>query len=619
MTLVHDSLIETPKESDPMTEPTRLFDLMDLQAQKRPLPDAIAAKISGEWVKYSSEDVLLKAREVRAGLYQKGIRPGDKVAIISMNRPEWNFLDLGIQMIGAASVPIYPTASAEDFKYILNHAEVKLVFSGTKAVNEKVQKIAGETPCLIDSYTFDEVEGVNHWTRILEHGSLANSTDLETISKNVKNSDLASIIYTSGTTGTPKGVMLSHNNILSNILAIQTALPPGSFEKALSFLPLCHVFERTVNYYYQSSGVAIYYAESIEAISDNLREVGPEIFVSVPRLLEKIYEKIMIKGEALTGIKKKLFDWSIALALIYEPDKPNGPIIELKVAIARKLVFSKWQEALGGHVKLIVAGGSALQPRLARIFWTAGIKVVEGYGLTETSPVISCNRPRDFRIGTVGAPLPGVELKISAEEGYPTGEGEILTKGPHVMMGYYKNAEATSEVIDKDGWLHTGDIGKLVDNKYLRITDRKKEMFKTSGGKYIAPLALEGKIKESKYIDNVMVTGENKKFPSALILLNWPAVTDWGNSNSVSAGSRTDIAANEKVRDLISDEIQRLNASFGHWEQIKKFRIVSDDWTTETGELTPKLSLKRRVLASKYKNLIESIYEENGGKRDLNK
>jgi long-chain acyl-CoA synthetase len=593
-------------KENPMSQPTRLFDLIRHQQQHKPIPDSLAAKVGGTWKKYSTADVILTAEKVATGLHRLGVRPGDKVAIISMNRPEWNFLDLGIQMLGAASVPIYPTATREDYQYILNHAEVQYVFAETRAIYEKVGSVRANVAGLKECYTFDQVNGARHWQEILP-----DSVDeaVRKMTEAVTRDSLASIIYTSGTTGTPKGVMLTHANILSNVLGVAKAIPGSQFHKALSFLPLSHVFERTVNYFYQYHSVAIYYAESIDTVADNLKEVGPDVFVTVPRLLEKVFQKIQAKGADLTGVKKKLFDWSMKLGLAYQPDMPRSVFNDLQIGLARKLVFSKWQEALGGHVRVIVVGGSALQARLARVFWAAGIRVVEGYGMTETAPVVACNRPDDMRIGTVGATLPGVEVRIKDEEGYPKGEGEILVRGPNVMSGYFKNPEATREMVDEDGWLRTGDIGTLVDGKYLKITDRKKEMFKTSGGKYIAPLAIEGKFKESRFVENVMVAGENQKFPSALIVPNLAALKEWASGQGLAASSRDALIADDKVQALFSDEIQRLNQSFGHWEQIKKFRLVSDEWTTESGELTPKLSLKRRVIAAKYKDLIESMYK----------
>jgi long-chain acyl-CoA synthetase len=592
-----------------MKKPTRLFDLMQYQADSKSMSDALAEKINGTWKIFSSQEVLSKAEEVAAGLFRLGVRPGDKVSIISMNRPEWNFLDLGIQMLGAASVPIYPTAPTDDYKFILNHAEVKMAFCGTKAIYDKVKLASSDAKYLKEIYTFDKVPGAVFWQEILKHQGETKNPEIARLREQVQGDDLASIIYTSGTTGTPKGVLLSHNNILSNVLAIHEVIPTHSLKKALSFLPLCHVFERTVNYFYQFSGIAIYYAESIETISENLKEVRPDVFVSVPRLLEKIYTKITAKGSELTGVKRMLFDWSLDLGLKYEADKPRSLLTNLQIGIARKLIFSKWQEALGGNVQLIVSGGSALQPRLARIFGAAGLKIIEGYGLTESSPVITCNRPDDFRIGTVGIALPGVQIRIAHEEGYPSGEGEILAQGPNIMQSYFKNPEATAEILDRDRWLHTGDIGKMVEGRFLKITDRKKEIFKTSGGKYVAPLAIEGKFKESPYIDNLMVAGENQKFPCAIILPDVQALKDWAKQKGIGQLDIKSLVGNDQVINLISDEIQRLNQTFGQWEQVKKFKLVADEWTTETGELTPKLSLKRRVLSAKYKQIIDGLYK----------
>lgn len=589
-----------------MSQPTRLFDLIRHQEKTTPLPDALATKTGGRWIKFSTADVVQMAERVAAGLHRLGVRPGDKIAIISMNRPEWNFLDLGIQMLGAASVPIYPTATKDDYQYILNHAEVQYAFVESKVIYEKLSGVRANVSGLKEVYVFDQISGLKHWKDMLADEP---SAEARKLADAVTEDTLASIIYTSGTTGTPKGVMLTHRNIMSNVLSISQVISGMTISRALSFLPLSHVFERTVNYFFQYRGVAIYYAETIDTVAENLKEVGPDVFVTVPRLLEKVFQKIQAKGADLAGFKKKLFDWSMKLGLAYEADKSRGFITDLQVALARKLVFCKWQEALGGNVRIIVAGGSALQPRLARVFWAAGIRVVEGYGMTETAPVISCNRPDDVRIGTVGAPLPGVEVRIKDEEGYPKGEGEVLVRGPNIMSGYYKNPDATKEMIDGDGWLRTGDIGTLVEGKYLKITDRKKEIFKTSGGKYVAPLALEGKFKESKFIENVMVTGENQKFPSALVVPNLAALKEWATAQGLGDLAKDLLLAHEKVNALLSDEIQRYNQSFGQWEQVKKFKLIGDEWSTESGELTPKLSLKRRVIAAKYKDLIDSMYK----------
>ncbi|HSI90453.1 MAG TPA: long-chain fatty acid--CoA ligase, partial [Adhaeribacter sp.] len=471
---------------------TRAFDILTYQLNKYPQPDCMAAKINGQWRKHSTGETLDKANQVSLGLLKLGIKKGDKVAIVSMNRPEWVFADYGIQQIGAIGVPMYPTITEEDYRYIFNDAEVKAIFVSDAGLYNKVRAATANIPGILEIYTFDEVKGATCWTELLKLGEGEDAQKLEPIKAAILPEDLLTIIYTSGTTGNPKGVMLTHNNIVSNVKSVSPYVPVNNEHRALSFLPLCHIYERMLLYLYMSFGVSIYYAEGMETIADNLKEVKPHVFTTVPRLLEKVYDKIVAKGMELEGVKRKLFFWALELGLKYDTRKDQGFFYNTQLKLANKIIFNKWREALGGNVIAVVSGGAALQPRLARVFWSANIRVMEGYGLTETSPVISVNRhePENNVIGTVGPPVDGVEIKIAPD-------GEILTRSASVMKGYYKRPDLTAEVIDKDGWFATGDIGVMEEVKYLRITDRKKEMFKTSGGKYIAPQQIENKLKES--------------------------------------------------------------------------------------------------------------------------
>lgn len=584
-------------------QPTRAFDFIFYQQENYPQNDCLNYKVNGIWRNYATNEVIAIVNNVSLGLLKLGVKPGDKVAIVSTNRPEWNFIDLAVQQIGAISVPMYPTITVEDYKYIFEHAEVKLVFAGTEELVNKVKE-AIESLDISGVYSFDEIKGVDHWTKVRDMNRTEDVEVLDEYRNNISENDLLTIIYTSGTTGRPKGVMLSHKNIVSNTLAVAPRfgklLEKGN-AKSLSFLPLCHVYERTGLYYFMYWGVSVYYAESMETIADNLREVKPDTFHTVPRLLEKVYDKIISKGFELSTFGRKVFFWAVDLGLKYDPNKDFGWWYNFQLKMANKIVFSKWREALGGNVKMIGSGAAALQPRLARIFWAANIRVCEGYGLTETSPVISANAPTpdDVRIGTVGKILEGVDVKIAED-------GEILCSGPNVMMGYFKQPDVTAEVMTGD-WFHTGDIG-VVEDGFLKITDRKKEMFKTSGGKYIAPQPMENKFKESIYIDQVMVLGEGQKFPSALIVPNFEAIKEWASKNHISEENMDALVKNDKIQDLIRREIDKYNQEFGSWEQIKKIELMSEPWGVDTGELTPTLKLKRRVLNEKFESLINKIY-----------
>lgn len=587
-----------------MTSITRLFDFPYYQLEKYNLDKAFTTKYNGEWKSISSNEFLNQANTISRGLLRLGVKPNDKIAVISStNRTEWNIIDIGVLQLGAQNVPIYPTICAEDYEYILNHSEATYCFVSDSEVIEKLNSIKGNTK-LKNVYTFDTISGENSWTDILELGKDdTNQNEVDLRKDTVKPEDLATLIYTSGTTGKPKGVMLSHNNIVSNVLDSEKRVPfTKGKSKALSFLPVCHVFERMILYLYQYCGVEIYFAESIEKMSDNLKEVKPTVMTAVPRLYEKVYDKIIAKGADLSGIKKMLFFWAVNLGLKFEPYGQNGWWYEMQLKLARKLIFSKWQEGLGGNLELMVSGSAALQQRLTRVFAAAGLPIMEGYGLTETSPVISVNDMRNggFKIGTVGRIIDNVEVKIAAD-------GEILCKGPNIMIGYYKDEEKTAEVMTGD-YFHTGDIGEIDADGFLKITDRKKEMFKTSGGKYVAPALLENQFKQSRFIEQIMVIGEGEKMPAALIQLNFEFVKEWAKRHNIEYKSNEDIITDDNLKNRIQEEIDTANTNFGKWEQIKKFEITPDIWSIDSGHLTPTMKMRRKVIKEKYAQLIEKIY-----------
>ncbi|MFN4764221.1 AMP-dependent synthetase/ligase [Gillisia sp. Q332] len=590
-----------------MIEIKRLFDFPYYQLENHPLEKALGTKYNGTWETLSTQQYIDKANAISRGLLRLGVKPNDKIALISSsNRTEWNIMDIGILQLGAQDVPIYPTISEEDYEYVLNHSEAIYCFVSDLEVLEKVNAIKERTN-LKEVYCFDEIEGCKNWKEILALGeNKSNQDEVETLKKAVQADDLATLIYTSGTTGRPKGVMLSHNNIVSNVLGSATRVPfPFGTYTALSFLPVCHIFERMILYLYQYYSVSIYFAESIEKISDNLKEVKPHVITAVPRLLEKVYDKIIAKGSSLGGIKEKLFYWAVELGLEFEPYGANGWWYETRLNIARKLIFSKWKEGLGGNIELIVSGSAALQPRLARVFAAAEIPVMEGYGLTETSPVIAVNDQRNhgFRIGTVGKVIEKVEVKIAED-------GEILTKGPNLMLGYYKEPDKTNEAIDEDGWFHTGDIGEFDSEGFLKITDRKKEMFKTSGGKYVAPQLIENIMKQSRFIEQIMVIGEGEKMPAAFIQPNFEFVEEWAKRKNIDIGSTNEeMIKNPEVITRIQDEVDFYNQKFGHWEKVKKFELTPEVWSIEGEHLTPTMKLKRRNIKDLYKNLYNAIYE----------
>ena len=585
-----------------MAEITRVFDLLNLSLEKFNKEDVVASKKHGEWVKYSTQEFVNEANCVSRGLISKGIKKNDKVAIMSPNRPEWNICDFGIMQIGATQVPMYPTLAENDIKFIAKDADIKLVFVSDKVLYDKLNKVRSRDDANFEIFSFDVIEGVPNWSEIVKLGEQNTSIDLEEYRKQIKPDDLLTLIYTSGTTGTPKGVMLTHNNLVTNIVESSKLYPEG-FSKAISFLPLSHVFERMVIYMYFYLGISIYYAQSMDTIAADIADVKPHGFTTVPRLLEKVYDRIVEKGSQLTGIKHKLFFWALNLGLNYEMDGKNGFWYEFQLKIANKLVFTKWREALGGNIKAIVSGGAALQPRLARVFWAAGMPVLEGYGLTETSPVINVNglRKGEAKFTTVGRTIKDVEVKIAED-------GEILCKGPNVMKGYYNRPDLSAEVIDKDGFFHTGDIGEIVDGQFLRITDRKKEIFKTASGKYIAPQVLENRFKESIFIEQVMVIGENERFPAALILPTFATLQKWCEKKEIPYTNNQEMVKDQRVIDKIWSEIEKYNADFGNWEKVKKIELLPLEWSIDGGELTPKLSLRRKAILEKYKTQVEQIY-----------
>ncbi|UPZ15405.1 AMP-dependent synthetase/ligase [Flavobacterium humidisoli] len=592
-----------------MVSITRLFDFPYYQQETYNLPVALATKKNGVWEKTSSQEYIAKANAISRALLRMGVQKDDKIALItSNNRTEWNIMDIGILQTGAQNVPIYPTIAEEDYEYILNHSGSIYCFVSDEEVLQKVNAIKANVPTLKEVYSFNEIPGCKHWTDLLALGEdESNQSEVEARKDSIQTDDLATIIYTSGTTGKPKGVMLSHKNIVSNVLDSAPRIPfdPGK-STALSFLPICHIFERMILYIYQFYGVSVYFGESIDKISDNLKEVRPTVITAVPRLLEKVYDKIYAKGAELTGIKKKLFFWAIDLGLRYEPYGANGAWYEFQLKIARKLIFSKWKEGLGGNLDLMVSGSAALQPRLTRVFAAAEIPVMEGYGLSETSPVIAVNdqRNRGFKIGTVGKPIRNLEVKIAED-------GEILLKGPNVMLGYYKDPEKTAEAII-DGYFHTGDIGEIDSEGFLKITDRKKEMFKTSGGKYIAPQMIENAMKQSRFIEQIMVIGEGEKMPAAFIQPNFEFVKEWAKIHKIVLGdSPADISSNAEVIKRIDNEVEEINKKFGHWEQIKRFELTPDVWSIDGGQLTPTLKLKRKIIKEIYKDLYAKIYGNN--------
>ncbi len=585
---------------------TRTFDILTHYQNHYLKEDALAAKKDGKWVKYSTLDYIENANYFSYGLLALGLKKDDKIVTVSNNRPEWNIADMGMSQIGVIHVPIYPTITSEEYEYILEHSDARIIIISDKILYQKIKPIADKIKHIEKVFTFNQVEDTPNWLEILNLGRKSEiyyKPELEIIKNKIKPEDIVSIIYTSGTTGISKGVMLTHNNFVSNLLAGEKVLPINHEHKVLSFLPLCHVYERLLNYMYQYRGIGIYYAENLGTIVDNLKEIKADGFTTVPRLLEKVYSTIMAKGKELKGVKKIIFDWAISLGRKYNHEHSNGFLYEMQLRLANKLVFNKWREALGGEIKFVGCGGAALRPDLEQMFWAAGISIQQGYGLTETSPLIAINTKNtsDKMIGSVGCVVENVQVKIAED-------GEILCKGPNVMKGYYKNPQLTAEVISKDGWFRTGDIGTFVDGKFLVITDRKKEIFKTSSGKYIAPQVIESLFKQSQFIEQLMVVGENQKFPSALIAPNFPILQTWCIQNQIEYKGKNEIITNPKVIKLFQDEVKRLNKNLGKVEEIKKFKLISDEWSQISGELSPTLKLKRKVIIQKYASLVTEIY-----------
>jgi long-chain acyl-CoA synthetase len=582
--------------------PSRIIDLYDYQLTHYPKADAFTSKVNGKWESTSIEHFTELANRLSKGLIELGVKPGDKVAMVANNRTEWHIVDLAVLQIGGVTVPIYPTITEEDYEYILQDAAAPIIFISDKDLYTKIKRVKEKLSSLQHLFTFNEVEGSASWKTLLSEDKSV-SNEIKQLRDNIKATDLATLIYTSGTTGRPKGVMLSHQNLVSNVMGSEERFPCDNTSNALSFLPLCHVYERMVTYLYIYKGVSVYYAESMDTIGENLKEVKPAVFTAVPRLLEKIYDKIVAKGNEQKGIKRMLFFWALKLGHKYDVNTDLGWWYNVQLKLANKLVFSKWRQAIGGKAKAVASGSAALQPRLARVFLAGQIPIMEGYGLTETSPVISvnCEKNNGVRIGTVGRPLRNVSVKIAAD-------GEILVKGPSIMIGYYNKPEETKKVLTEDGWFHTGDIGQFVADNFLKITDRKKEIFKTSGGKYVAPQLMENKFKESEFIEQIIVIGEGQKHSAALIQPAFEVLEKWCESKKIDATSRVTLVTLPEVRVKFSEEIAKYNAFFAQYEKIKKFELCSEIWSIEGGEITPTLKLKRKDILAKYHHLYVKIY-----------
>lgn len=587
-----------------------LIDILPYQLKHFPQEDALAYKVylnqdeEGQWDQFSSLKCMDYINKVSKGLLELGIQPGDKIAIVSENRPEWVFIDMALLQLGAVNVPVYPTISEDDYKYIFEEAEVKYAFASNQELYNKAIAAQHAVSTLKNVFTFDEIEGASHWKELIEMGEKRDLNELVKVREQVTEDDLATIIYTSGTTGNPKGVMLTHKNIVSNVLSCAPLLPVDYHHRAISFLPMNHVFERMLTYLYMSCGVSIYFAEHMDKIGENIREIQPHIFTTVPRLLEKVYDRIINKGRELSGLKKKIFFRAVKLAAQYEV-KGKSWWYHQQLKMLDQPVFKKWREALGGNVKAIVSGGAALSPHLSRTFTAAGVTMLQGYGLTETSPVIAVNRmeKENRQFGTVGPPIEGVEVKITEED-------EIACRGPNVMKGYYKNEEATNKVLDADGWFYTGDVGEWVEGKFLQVNDRKDSLFKTSGGKYVAPLPIENMFKQSMFVEQIMVIGKDRKFVSALILPDFEELESWCKEKQIQFESKEAVIQKPEIHQKYQAIIDHYNKKLGHVQQIKQFKLVADPWSVDTGELTPTMKIKRDVVLEKYKDVIEAIYKE---------
>lgn len=589
----------------PKLELNRIVDLIPYQLKNSPKAAAISDKVTGKWRKYSTFEVKVIVDKLSLAFIKIGIEPGDTIAIISKNRVEWNFIDLAVLQVGAILVPLYPNNSEDNYCFIFDDANVKLVFVEDIEILKKVKIVSKHTIAnIMGIFTFNKIENNRNWTELLDQADETFRNELDNKINNVKESDIATVIYTSGTTGIPKGVMLTHNNIMSNVHTLTQIFPVHLYKRTISFLPLCHIFEKTAFYFYMLIGADINYPESIDTIGENIKEIKPNFFITVPRLLEKVFEKIMAAGRELSFIKLAIFGWAVNLAIHYNLRGNNHWFYNFRLFFARKIVFVKWQQALGGEVKGIVSGSAALQPRLARIFTAAGIPVIEGYGLTETSPVLTCNRfeKGGYYIGTTGRPIPGVSIKISTDD-------EILAKGPNVMLGYYRNPEATLHAIDSEGWFHTGDTGGIIRDGFLQINGRLSDIFKTSGGKFVAPQPIENKMKESPFIEHIMVVGDNQKFTAAIIQPKFEFIGKWSKDKNLLLNSPEEIFHSDEVKKRIWKEVQKYNKKFGHVEQIKKIALVPEIWSVETGELTPTMKVKRKFLLEKYRDQIKQIYD----------
>lgn len=584
----------------------RTFDILEHCLKNYPRADAVCGKYDNQWIPFSTEQFARQSELLALGLMALGLKKGDRVATVSGNRPEWSFVDMALAMTGAVHVPVYPTISEEEYSYIFSHAETRYIFISDEKLFKKLSPMIGQIPSLEQIFTFNQVDGatnIDHLYNLGKEHEQDLAYPLHLLKQSIEEDEMVTLIYTSGTTGIPKGVMLSHRNLVSNFTTHAHNFEMGPAHKAISFLPLCHIFERIVNYNFLYKGIGMYYVETLAQIMPAIKEVQPHIFCGVPRLLERVYNSILTKGKQLKGIKKKLFFWAVDLGRSFEFNAKMNPWFRLKLAIADKLIYSKWREGLGGNLQIVVSGGAALQPRIARVFSAAKIYVLEGYGLTETSPVIAVSNltTREMKVGTNGPVLPGVQVKIAED-------GEILTKGPNLMLGYYLEPELTAEVIDKDGWFHTGDIGILDEGKYLKITDRKKEIFKLTGGKYIAPQMIENKLKESMFIDQVIVIGDHEKFASALIAPNFEYLHEWCAENLILFSDNAELINHPKVQAVFLQEVKEINKTLGQHEEIKRFRLIADVWSPVTGELSQTLKLKRKIIEAKYKDLMEEIF-----------
>ena len=587
-------------------EITRTFDLLERYRKHFMKEDALAVKQNGKWIKYSSQQYIDYSYQFSYGLLAMGFKKGDKIATISNNRPEWNFIDMGMAMIGVVHVPLYTSLSNVEYENILKHSDSRFVFISDSKLLKKLKPVIDQISTIESAYTFDFIENEKNWMEIISLGqksAVYYKNELEKIKSGIQPEDFASLIYTSGTTGTSKGVMLSHTNLVRNFLAAAEVFNLKPEQNYLSILPLCHVGGRMGNYQTQYSGCSIYYAENMGTIATDMREIKPHGFDAVPRILEKIFDTIIKKGKQLKGAKKTIFFWAVKIGLKYKPVGESNWLYRLKLKIADKLIFSKWREAIGGNIESVGCGGAALQPRIERVFWAAGIKVLNMYGLTETSPIITINRKTkpDLQLGSVGSIIEGVEVKIA-------NDGEILCKGHNIMMGYYKDPELTKKVFTDDGWFCTGDIGTIEKNKFLFVTDRKKEIFKLSSGKFIVPQVIENKFKESLFIEQIMVIGEHEKFASAIIAPDYLYIKDWCKANNVTGYNNTELLENNQLIDIFNKEIQKLNKTVSDFEKINRFRLIPDVWSPATGELSPTLKLKRKIIAEKYQDLIDQIY-----------